>query len=200
MMYTCRRMDKLFIIILLLLIKNLAIGQKGKDTIVYNLPTVNGKLTYIDSIKVKGHSRALLDSTAKKWLTGYMKYNWPDTLSVDKDSSSSVLSKGLLEFCAPPNSLKVVYYNYYLLVTIKINCTDGCYTYKISDTYFRPKSGLANAVVEHPTSPDWLIDRYKRKKYGFWSIDGVTIRTYLACVNTAIVNCITSLNKAMANE
>jgi hypothetical protein len=192
-------MNRPLFIALFLLIANTGLAQKGKDTTVYNLPVVNGKLVYADSIKVQGHNKSVLDSAAKKWLAGYFQYHWADTLSKDKDNESCVLTKGLLEFRAPPNSIRAVYYDYYLLVTIKIDCKDGYYTYKVFDTYFRPKSGFFNKVVIHPTSSDYLIDIYKKKHYGFMTIDGSTIRYYLACVNTAILNCIASLNKAMAN-
>jgi len=192
-------MNRWPLILLLLLIANAAFAQKGKDTVVYNLPVVSGKLVYADSIKVPGHSKAVLDSAAKKWLISYFQYHWADTLSKDKDNESCVLTKALLEFRAPPNSIRAVYYDYYLLVTVKIDCKNGYYTYKVFDTYFRPKSGFFNKVVIHPTSPDYLIDIYKKKHYGFMTIDGSTIRYYLACVNTAILKCIASLNKAMAN-
>jgi hypothetical protein len=81
---------------------------------------VNGKLTYTDSIKVQGHNKAVLDSAAKKWINSYFKYHWADTVSKHQDAKSSVLSWGILEFRAPPNSMRVVYYSYYLWVTIKI--------------------------------------------------------------------------------
>jgi len=193
-------MNRTVILILFLIIAKIGLAQKGKDTIVYKLPVINGKLTYTDSITVQGHNKAVLDSAAKKWINNYFKYHWADTLSKDKDARSSVLSWALLEFRAPPNSIRAVYYDYYLLVTIKITCNNDYYTYEIFDEYFRPKSGFFNKVVIHPTSADWLIDIYKKKDYGLMhNLDGSTIRYYLSCVNTAIINCIASLNKAMKN-
>jgi hypothetical protein len=95
--------------------------------------------------------------------------------------------------------MKAVYYNYYLLITIKVNCREGGYSYKIYNTWFRPKSGFVDKVIRHPTSPDYLIDFYKKKKYSVWTIDGPTIRSYLSAINEAIINCTASLNKAMIN-
>ncbi|MDB5089532.1 MAG: hypothetical protein JWR09_3526 [Mucilaginibacter sp.] len=193
-------MNRAIILILFLIITKTGLAQNGKDTIVFKLPVVNGKLTYTDSIGVQGHNKAVLDSAAKKWINSYFKYHWADTVSKHKDARSSVLSWGILEFRAPPNSMRVVYYSYYLWVTIKINCEDGYYTYKISDACFRPQSNFFNKIVVHPTNADWLIDIYKKKDYGLMHhFDGSTIRYYLSGVNTAIVNCIASLNKAMAN-
>ena len=193
-------MSRTVILILFLIIAKTGLAQKGKDTIVYKLPVVDGKLTYTDSIKVQGHNKAVLDSAAKKWISSYFKYHWADTLSKDMDARSSVLSWAVLEFRAPPNSMRVVYYDYYMRVTIKISCEDGYYTYKISDACFRPKSNFFNKIVSHPTNADGLIDMYKKKDYGLMhKADGSTIRYYLSAVNTAIVNCIASLNKAMAN-
>ncbi|ASU33441.1 hypothetical protein [Mucilaginibacter xinganensis] len=193
-------MSRTVILILFLIIAKTGLAQKGKDTIVYKLPVVNGKLMYADSIQVKGHNKSVLDSAAKKWISNNFKYHWNDTLSKDKDVRSSVLSWAILEFRAPPNSMRVVYYNYYMRITIKISCEDDYYTYKIYEAYFRPKSGFFNKVVVHPTSADWLIDIYKKKDYGLMhNFDGSTIRYYLSAVNTAIINCIASLNQAMKN-
>ena len=192
-------MNKAVILILLLLSVKVGFAQKGKDTVVYNLPVINGKLTYTDSIRVQGHNKVILDSAAKKWINNNFKYHWADTLLKDKGITSSVLSYGILEFRAPPNSIRAVYYDYYLRITIKITCNNDYYTYEIFDAYFRPKSGFFNKVVIHPTSADWLIDIYKKKHYGLMNnFDGSTIRYYLSCVNKAILNCIASLNKSMA--
>jgi hypothetical protein len=47
-------------------IATLWFAQSGKDTIVYNLPLVNGKLQYDGSIDVKGRNRTELSDVAKK--------------------------------------------------------------------------------------------------------------------------------------
>jgi hypothetical protein len=193
-------MNRVLMIIFLALIVNVSRAQKGKDTIVYNLPIVDGKLVYSDSVAVKGRSRIVLDSIAKKWFAGNVTPYKDCCNPLATESGSSVFSQGLLQFRAPPNSWRVVYYDYIMLVTVKVDCGEGYYKYKIYDMHFRPKSNFFNTVVEHPTNPEYLIDRYKKKKYGLLSsMPAEIIRIYLACVNTSVRNCIASLNKAMAN-
>jgi hypothetical protein len=41
-------------------------AQTGKDTVVYNLPTVDGHLVYTGSISLKNKSKVELDTAAKK--------------------------------------------------------------------------------------------------------------------------------------
>jgi hypothetical protein len=193
-------MRRFLLVALFAIVTNVGFAQKGKDTIVYNLPMVNGKLVYSDSVSVKGRNKIVLDSIAKKWFADKLTPYKDCCVSLPSDSNSSVFSYALLEFRAPPNSWRLVYYDYVMLVTVKIDCGDGYYKYKIYDMRFRPKSNFFNAVVQHPTNPEYLIDRYKKKKNGLLSsMPAEIIRIYLACVNTSVRNCITSLNNAMAN-
>jgi len=192
-------MNRSILIILFLLIANADFAQKGKDTVVYNLPVVNGRVVYTDSINIKGKSKAVLDSAVQRWFTGYFKSYRPDTLAKDRDANSNILSQVLLEFRNSPNSYRIVYYNFYLIMTIKVNCKDGYYTYTIFDIFFRPKSGFVNAVIVHPTNMEYLIELYKKKHRGLYSLDKSTIRSYLFNVNSVIQTCIASLNKAMIN-
>ena len=67
-LYNYPDMNRWPLILLLLLIANACFAQKDKDSVVNNLPMVNGRLVYADSIMVKGHSKATLESAAKKWL------------------------------------------------------------------------------------------------------------------------------------
>jgi hypothetical protein len=192
-------MNKWLLCLMFLLISVSAFAQKNKDSLVNNMPVIDGKLTYTDSITVKDRNGVVLDSLAKKWFNGYFKYHWTDSLTNGQNAPGSVLSKAILEFRASPNSYKIVYYNYIVLITIKIDCKEGYYTYKISDVYFRPKNGFLNKVVIHPASADKVLDDYKKKNYSFWHIDGATLRNYLNCIDTSIRNCIASLNTAMTN-
>ncbi|MDB4903905.1 MAG: hypothetical protein JWQ63_3186 [Mucilaginibacter sp.] len=195
-------MNKLLLIVLFLFLTRTCFAQKDKDTLISNLPMINGSLVYTDSIKVKDHSRIMLDSTAKKWLNSYFKYHRPDTLSKDKDPESSVLSQGLLEFRMTTTSLALVKYNFYVVIKIKINCTENNYAYRISDIYFVPKSKFFRAVGYYQSSPEYMIGLLNKKHLGI--VDGMNmgrkkIREYITRTNDAVQACITSLNTAMAN-
>ncbi|WP_144910823.1 DUF4468 domain-containing protein [Mucilaginibacter frigoritolerans] len=195
-------MNKWLLCLMFLLVSIAASAQKDKDSLVNSLPVVNGKLTYSDSISVKGRNKATLDSTAKKWFAGYFKYHQVDTLSKDKDVSSSVLSQGVLEFRIATTSLALVKYDFYLIITLKINCNDGNYTYKIFDTYFMPKNQFFRRVIVYQNSPDYLIGLYKQKHMGFGpsiNYGRKKVREYLKCTDDAIQACIASLNTAMTN-
>jgi hypothetical protein len=195
-------MNRWSLILLLLLIANTIFAQKDKDSVVNNLPVVNGKLIYTDSITVKGHSRATLDNAAKKWLAAFFEYQRPDTLSKDKDTNSSVLSQGILKFRMTTTSLALVKYDFYLVITIKVDCKDNYYTYKIFDIFFVPKSRFFRAVIYYQDSPEYLIGLYHKKHLGLepaLDMGRKKIREYLTRVNDAITACISSLNKAMAN-
>jgi hypothetical protein len=195
-------MIKIVPAILLLLLTVHGFAQTGKDTVVYNLPTVNGHLVYTDSVTVKGHSKARLDTAAKQWFNSYFKYHQPDTLFNDKDPNRVVFSRAALQFRMATTSLALVKYNFYLIMVIKIDCKDGYYSYKIFDIYFIPGSALFRTIGYYQSSPDYLIDLYKRKHLGFEaSIDmgRKKIREYLTQTNDAIRASIASLNKAMAN-
>ena len=190
-------MNKCPFILLLLLIANAAFAQKDKDSVINNLPMVNGRLIYADRIAVKGHSKAKLDSIAKKWITVYFKYYRPDTLAKDKNANASVLSQGILEYHVTPGLISIPFY---AIVTIEITCRDNTYNYKMYDIYFRTKSKLIGSMYQR--DPEYLIGLYKQKHISFptsMSIDRGMIRKYLTAMNSAVRDCILSLNKAMAN-
>ena len=194
-------MNRLFLLVLFFLIAKAGFAQQ-KDTLISNLPMVNGRLVYADSIKIESHNRSTLDSAAKSWFAGYFKYHQPDTLSKDKDINSTILSQGLLEFRIATSSLALIKYNFYLIITIKVDCKDNYYTYKIFDIYFRPKSDFFYKVGYYQSSPDYLIGLYSKKHLGLvagMNLGRKKIREYLKCTNDAVLACIASLNKAMAN-
>jgi hypothetical protein len=191
-------MNKLLLIVLFLFVTKAGFAQKDKDTVVYNLPVVDGKLVYTGSVNLNGHDRAKLDSNAKNWLNSYFKYHQRDTLSKDKDTTNSVLNWGILEYHVTPGLISIPFY---AIITVKINCNNDSYSYKIFDIHFRPQNGTLNAIG-YQRDPDYLIGLYKQKHIGFitsMSIDRKMIREYLSKTNSAILNCIASLNKAMAN-
>ncbi|MCR8558029.1 DUF4468 domain-containing protein [Mucilaginibacter sp. BJC16-A38] len=193
---------KILAVLLFLLLAKVGIGQTSKDSIVYNLPVINGKLVYADSIIVKGHDKAILDTTAKKWFKGYFKVYRPDTLAKDKDTSSVILNRAGLEFRIATTSVALVKYDFYLIFSIKINCKNGYYTYRISDIFFVPKKDFYRRVIYYQSSPDYLIGLYKQKHLGFANsinLGRKKIREYLKCTDDTIRACIASLNKTMVN-
>jgi len=195
-------MNRLLLITLFLVFTKAAFAQTGKDSVVYNLPVVNGKLTYTDSVNVKGHSKAALDTTLKKWFLGYFKYYRPDTSAKNKDPKSSLLEQAILEFRMSTSSLGLVKYKFYLYISIKVDTRDNAYNYKISDIFFSPESGTFRAIGYYQSSPDYLIDLYKQKHLGLGpsiNMGRPKIREYLTRTNDAIQACIASLNKAMTN-
>jgi hypothetical protein len=192
-------MKRLLLIVLFLFIAKTGLAQKDKDTVVYNLPVVDGKLVYTGTVNVTGHNSAKLDSSAKKWVTSHFKYHEPDTLSKDKDTTAiSVLSWAAIEYHIKPGLISIPFY---LIITIKVNCQNNSYSYKIFNIYFRPQS-RALSTIGYQRDPSYLIMLYKQKHIGFihsMSIDRSMIREYLSGTNSAIRDCIASLNKAMAN-
>lgn len=194
-------MNSWVIMLLFLLIANVGLSQEGKDSVIYGMPVVNGKLFYGDSIELKGRNRVSLDSTAKKWFVNYFKYYQKDTLLRDKDLSSIVLDRAAVEFRMTTSSLALVKYDFYLIFTMKISCTDGYYTYKIFDVFFIPKNRLFRAVGYYQSSPDYLLGLYKQKHLGLGpaiNMGRKKIREYLTNTDNAIRGAIASLNKAMA--
>jgi hypothetical protein len=126
----------------------------------------------------------------------------PDTLSKDRDITSSVLDYGLLEFSIAPSSGVLIKYNFNLVLTIRIDCKDDYYTYKIFDIHFWPKSHLVNKIVYHANNPDYLIGLLNKKHLGLsqsFSMGRKKIKEYLTLTNDSIQACISSLNKAMTN-
>jgi hypothetical protein len=192
-------MDRSLLIILCLLIANAVFAQKGKDTVVYNLPVVNDKLVYEDSVNVKGRSKASLDSTVKKWFISYFKYYRTDTSSIqDKTIISAIWHQGVLEYHVKPGLINIPYY---AVITIHIICTNDYFRYKIYNIYFVPKSGFLRELG-FQNDPEYLIRLYKQKHIGFaksMTIDRGMIRNYLSNMNLAVRKCIASLNKAMVN-
>lgn len=175
-------------------------AQKEKDSIVYQMPMVNGRVVYTGSVNVENRSKAALDSVAEKWIPGYFEHYWIDTLTKDKDTAG-IVDMGLLEFRASPNFSGLVKYKFYLKVSIAINCEENRYTYRIFDIQFRPKSRFFNVVVYHPTTPEYLINYYKKKHRNILSnFDPTAIKNYLTCVNSAVTACIASLKKAMESR
>jgi hypothetical protein len=192
----------LLVALFCLLAARTVFAQDDKDSIVNKMPLVNGKLVYADSVKVKGRDKVKLDSTVKKWFGSYFKYQSPDTLSKDKDVNSSVLSQGALEFKMSPSSLGLVKYDFYLIMTIKIDCYSDYYSFKIYNIFFTLKSGLFRAAGYYQTSPEYLIGLLSKKHIGVGpsvNMGRKKIREYLTNTNDTIQGCITSLNNAMAN-
>ncbi len=195
-------MHKLLLTAFFLLLTSPLFAQKETDTLLNKLPMVNGRLVYADSIAVKGRNKAALDSAAKKWFYSYFKQYCADTLTKDQDAGSSILNQGALIFRMSPNALGLVKYDYYLIVTLKINCTNEGYSYKIFHIYFAPKSKLFRAVGYYQTSPDYLIGLLNKKHLGLepaLDMGRNKIRDYLTHTNDAIQACIASLNKSMTN-
>jgi Domain of unknown function (DUF4468) with TBP-like fold len=201
-LYTYSRMNKYLFSVLFLFMSIAAFAQSDKDSVINSLPVVDGKLVYTDSVNVKNQSKAHLDSIAKKWFAGYFKYYRADTVSKDKDINSTILKQGALEFRMATTSLALVKYDFFLVITFKINCKDDYYTYKISDTYFMPKDRFFRVAIYYESSPDYLIGLYKQKHMGLGpsvNFGRKKIREYLTRTNNAIQACIASLNKAMTN-
>jgi len=197
-------MKRLLFAGILLLMTRVALAQKGdKDTLIYNLPVVNGRLIYEGSGKVNGRDRATLDSTAKQWFYGFFKLNHlsdenPAVVFSDSDTSTVMLNRGFLEYSVRPGMVNI---SFVAIIRIKVTCADNTYGYKIDNIFFRPKNGTLNALG-YQNNPQYLIEVYKRKHIGFWTSMNVTraqIRDYLSNMNAAIRDCIASLNKAMAN-
>ncbi len=201
--YNYHYMNRLVIILLFLLLAKAGFAQKPIDSLIYNLPVVNGKLMYSGYADVKGRNRTELDSIAKKWVFSYFKDSQlietqGIPLPLYTDTTSIILNRGLLKYKMRPGMVNITFYS---IITLKVGCTDNRYNYQIDSIYFRPKSGALNALG-YQNSPEYLISVFKKKHLGFWTSMNVTrnqIREYLSTMNTAIRDCIASLNKAMAN-
>jgi len=191
-------MNKLLLLLSFLLLSAASFAQTGKDTIVYNLPVVNGHLLYADSINVKGRSAAQLDTAAKHWFLGYFKNYRLLKLADKKDTANFIFSEALLEYYLTPGLVPI---KFFAIITLQIDCRNSNYNYKIYNIYFRPKSDFLNSVG-YQNDPDYLISIYKQKHLGFGTsvvVDRKQIRNYLGHMNIEVRKCITSLNKAMAN-
>jgi hypothetical protein len=188
---------------------NVAFAQARKDTVdnqdafIYQMPMVSGHLIYADTVILNNHNKTQLDSAAKKWFSGYFKYYRPDTLSKDSDRNSAILNQAAVTFKMTTTSLSLVKYNFYLIFSIKINCTDNKYTYKIFDIYFVPKSDLFRNISYYQHSPDYLIGIYKQKHLSMVNSINMgrkKVREYLKNTDDGIRASITSLNLAMKGD
>ena len=163
---------------------------------------VNGRLVYTDTVMVAGRSKAALDTSAKKWFSNYFKYQRADTLAKDKDAASSVLGQAAVIFRMTTTSGSLVKYDFFLVMSIKINCSENGYRYKIFDIFFVPKSGLFRSVGVYQTSPEYLIGLLQKKHLGLGpsiNFGRKKINEYLINTHEPIAACIASLKKAMAN-
>ncbi|MES2110443.1 MAG: DUF4468 domain-containing protein [Bacteroidota bacterium] len=195
-------MNRWLIVLFFLLTTSVVLAQNEKDTLVYKMPVIDGKLIYKDSIELKGRKKTMMDSVAKKWFFSYFKYYKKDTSSRDKGLSGIILDKAAVEFRMSTTSVALVKYDFYLIFTLQVNCADGYYTYKIFDIFFTPKSSLFRSVGYYQQSPEYLLGLYKQKHLGFGpaiNMGRKKIREYLTNTDNGIRACIASLNKAMAN-
>ena len=186
-------MNRLLIILLLLLFAKISFAQNPKDTMVTNVPTVNGRILYTDSLMVKGRSKHVLDSIAQNWYISYFFHRLPE-----KDTLNSIYGRGLLEYKVKPGMINI---DYEAALTVQITCKDGWYKYQMYDIKFRPKSGVLNDVG-YQNDPEYLIKIYKQKHLTFaqgWNVTRGQIRDYVSKMNRAVKACIASLNKTMAN-
>jgi hypothetical protein len=191
-------MNKALSLILFLLLANASFAQKGKDTVVYNLPVFNGKLIYTDSIEVKGRDSTTLDTIAKKWFNSYYVAHQADTTQ-GKNIKGSIVCQGILEYNVSPGFVSIPFY---MVVSVMINCSNNHYTYKMCNIHCRPKSGFINAIYAYQHDPEYLIKLYKQKHLGlkaYMTVNRSMIRKYLLAMNTVVQGSINSLNKAMAN-
>lgn len=191
-------MKRNLLAILFITLSTLAFAQRAeKDSVIRHIPMVNGKIVYADSMIVKGHTAAQLDSAAKKWFRSYFLYT--DNKAGAPDSTASIVySRGVFEFKCMPGYVNIPFYG---ILTIQITCHNNSYTYHIFNIYFRPHNGFLNAVG-FERDPNYLIGLYYKKHLSFgeaWRVDKHEIRGYLVGVDHAVRTCIASLNKAMAN-
>jgi hypothetical protein len=190
-------MKKSVLLVVFLFSTTVGLCQTGKDTIVYNLPTVDGKLIYTGGAELKNKASY---SVAKKWLFGYFNLSEANATTplAKHDTTNLTLRRGLLDYYVKPGLIKI---NFIAIANIKINLTANKYTYKIDSIYFRPKNNVLNELG-YQNSPEYLIELYKQKHLGLFTsmqLDRNMIRKYLSAINAAVLECITSLNKAMAN-
>jgi len=188
---------------LFLLCSTAVLAQQDKDTLIYNLPVVNGKLIYSGIGKAAGRNRSTLDTIAKNWFHSYFKLDESSEekaaiMPLSNDTSLFLLNNGVLGYKTKPGMVNI---SFVAIIRIELSCTDNYYSYKIDHIFFRPKSGALNAMG-YQNDPEYLIKVYKRKHLGFWTAWNVSrgqIRDYLHNMNTAVRSCIASLNKAMVN-
>ncbi|WP_183581051.1 DUF4468 domain-containing protein [Mucilaginibacter sp. X5P1] len=202
-------MNKLLLLSILLLITKAGFSQAGKDSVdtqgafIYQMPMVNEHLIYADTVTLNNHNKNQLYMTARKWFFSYFKYHRPDTLSKDSDSNSAILNQAGVTFKMTTTSVSVVKYTFYLIFSIKINCTDNKYTYKIFDIYFVPKNDLFRNLSYYQHSPEYLIGIYTRKHLGMANSINMgrkKVREYLKNTDDGIRASIASLNQAMKGD
>lgn len=175
--------------------------QTGKDTVVYNLPVVNGKLIYTGSVDLKNRNKMSIDTAAKNWLLEYFKddyLKWYPTNLPKNDTDYITLRRGFFPYYARPGYINI---RFYAILNLKISVVANKYIYRIDSIYFRPQNNMLNALG-YENDPEYLINLYKKKHLGLFtsmSLDRNMIRKYLSALNKAILDCITSLNKAVAN-
>jgi hypothetical protein len=190
-------MNKILPVLLFLLFAEAGFAQK--DTVVTNLPMVDGKLVYSGSVNITARDSIALDSTANNWLKSYFKYHRPCPSPPVEATTGSISSQAVLEYKVKPGLINIPYYG---IINILITCKNNSYSYKIYDIHFRPKSGTLNAIG-YERNPEYLIALYKQKHIGLiksMSIDKHEIRNYLSNMNSAVLECIASLKKAMTNK
>jgi len=178
-----------------LLAFNAAFAQK--DSIVYKIPTEGDKVVYSGTVTVDNKSAAQLDAASKTWLDSYFKYHLPAAAPAGADTTK-LYNKATIEYKVKPGMVNIPFYCQFI---ISVSCKDNQYSYRISDIYFRPKSNTLNSIG-YENSPDYLVKIGKKKHLGLatsWNVTRGQIREYLTKMNTAILECIASLNKAMAN-
>ncbi|MBD1363516.1 hypothetical protein IDJ77_06820 [Mucilaginibacter sp. ZT4R22] len=191
-------MKRYLITAVLALLLKCSLAQDVKDSLVYNLPMVNDKLIYADTVKVTG-SKAVLDRVANAWFKNYFKNYRPYPADREVDVGAAVFDQAMLEYKVSPGLIAI---DYFAAVSIKITSGNNFYAYKIYEISFRPKNGVLNKIG-YQNDPDYLIKLYKKKHLGLitsMSLSRGMIREYLDKMNTAVIACIASLNKAMANK
>ena len=186
-------MNRILFIALLLLFAKISFAQSPKDTMVTNVPTINGRILYTDSLVIKGRSKHVLDSIAQNWYISYFFHRVPE-----KDTLNSIYGRGMLEYKVKPGMVNV---DYEAAITVQITCKDGWYKYQFYDIKFKPKSDWVGALG-YQRDPEYLIKIYKQKHLTFgqeWNVTRGQIRDYISKMNRAVHECIASLNKTMAN-
>jgi len=175
---------------------NTAFAQK--DSIIYKIPIVGDKVVYSGTVTMKNKSAAQLDTASKTWFNSYFTSYQPVAPPHDADTSS-VFSQGVLQYKVRPGMVNIPFI---CRITIRVTCKDNQYSYSISDIYFRPKSDMLNSIG-YQNSPEYLIRVGKKKHLGLSTAMNVTrgqIREYLTKMNTAILECVASLNKALSGK
>lgn len=193
-------MNKSLFTLLLIGITSTAFAQRElKDSVIQRMKTdTSGMIFYMDSIQVKGHNKAQLDSAAKKWFHGYFLYADTNVNRTNKPQGGAIFNRGVFEFKCMPG---YVYVPFYGIMTIQVICKDNFYSYRITDLYFRPHNGFLNAIG-YQRNPNYLLKLYYKKHLSFgelMNVDKRMIRAYLFSIDEAVHKCISSLNTAMIN-